>query len=203
MDAASRFPHSTYVSVPNVGHVTALGDRQGCAAGIVQRFVRSGGTVGDTSCVEGYAPVRGVPRFVRTSARLAPAEQGGSSAISAADRRVVSGALFAAADPITRWWVNYSGSGVGLSGGDFSYSGGAGRVVFRLQELAFVRDVAVSGRVVWNRDTGRVHAELEVDGPRRRDGSLRASWNDWETDALARVRGKIGGREVSLTTPAP
>ena len=54
LDVASRFPNSTWVSVPNVRALTALGDRQGCAAGIVVRFMRSGGTTGDTSCVSEY-----------------------------------------------------------------------------------------------------------------------------------------------------
>ena len=72
LDVASRFPNSTFVSVPNVGHVTAMGDKQGCAAGIVQRFVRTGGSTGDTSCVDtDYAPVRAVPEFARTSDGLA------------------------------------------------------------------------------------------------------------------------------------
>ena len=37
--AASLFPGSTFVIVRNVGHVTALADYPGCAAGIVRRFL--------------------------------------------------------------------------------------------------------------------------------------------------------------------
>jgi pimeloyl-ACP methyl ester carboxylesterase len=202
MDAASRFPRSTFVSVPNVGHVTALGDRQGCAAGIVRHFIRTGGTVGDTSCVSEYVPVRPVPHFARSSEQLDPADQGSQIESSRADRRVITGSLFASADVMTRWWVNYSGKGVGLAGGTFRYSG-SDKVVFRLDELAFVRDVAVSGRVVWNRDNGRIHAVLDVDGPAGRDGALTARWNDWEPAAVATVHGELGGREVKLKTSAP
>ena len=50
---------------------------------------------------------------------------------------MVAGALFAAADPLTRWWVNYSGSGVGLSGGAFSYRRGADGITFTLTDLGF------------------------------------------------------------------
>lgn len=202
MDSASRFPNSTFVSVPNVGHVTALGDRQGCAAGIVRRFVRTGGTVGDTSCVSEYAPVRGVPRFVRTSDNLDPAKQGSRVETSRADRRVVAGALYAAGDVLTRWWVNYSGSGVGLAGGEFSYSGG-GPTTFDLRRLQFVRDVAVTGEVTWNRDNGQVQAVLDVNGPGARDGSLTARWNDWDSPATALVEGRISGQRIELTTRAP
>jgi pimeloyl-ACP methyl ester carboxylesterase len=203
-DVASRFPNSTFVSVPNVGHVTAMGDKQGCAAGIVQRFVRTGGSTGDTSCVDAdYAPVRAVPKFVRTSKGLGLLGWTSYGQISKADLSVIAGALFAAADPLTRWWVNYSGSGVGLAGGTFSYRRADGAVRFTLDDLAFVRDVSVTGVLTWDRSNGQVRAELAVDGPRRHDGRLRMRWNDWRTDAQARVRGSIGGTPVDVTTRAP
>ena len=47
---ARNFPRSTYLEVPNIGHVTALYDADACAAGIVRRFVESIST-GDTSCL--------------------------------------------------------------------------------------------------------------------------------------------------------
>ncbi len=203
IDVAGRFPNATFVSVPNVGHVVALGDRQGCAAGIVRRFVRTGGTVGDTSCVSDYVPVRTVPRFARTQEGLQPATQGQHMSSSPADRRVVSAALYASGDAITRWWNNYSGHGVGLRGGTFRYSGHAGVVTFTLRNLAFVRDVRVTGEVQWDRNSGRVQADLAVDGPGRRDGRLAARWNDWQDDAQAKVSGRIGRRPVELRTDAP
>ncbi len=49
--AASLFPGSTFVIVRNVGHVTALADYPGCAAGIVRRFLRTL-SPGDVSCAE-------------------------------------------------------------------------------------------------------------------------------------------------------
>ena len=199
---ASRFPRATFVSVPNVGHVVALGDHQGCAEGIVRRFVRTGGTVGDTSCVKEYAAVRAVPRFARTSSGLAPARQGRVVRSSVADRRVVAAAVMAAGDVITRWFVNYSGDGKGLRGGSFAYTGDD-VVAFRLSRLAFARDVEVSGPLRWDRDTGALRAVLVVDGPGGRDGRLTVSWNDWRPAAKATVRGSLGGRPVRLVTPAP
>src|SRR4029453_19317504 len=47
--AASLFPNSTLVTVSNVNHVTALADFNGCASGIVRRFLRTL-SPGDTSC---------------------------------------------------------------------------------------------------------------------------------------------------------
>ncbi len=202
LDVAGRFPDSTFVSVPNVGHVTAMGDRQGCAAGIVRRFVRSGGTAGDTSCVSEYVPVRAVPRFARAAAGLDPATQGTRVTSSRADRQVVSGAMYAAADVLTRWYNNYSGAGVGLRGGTFRYSG-SDVVDFRLRGLEFVRDVAVTGTLTWNRDNGRMRARVLVDGPSSRDGRLTLQWNDWAPSARATVVGRLDGRPVDLSTPAP
>ena len=63
--------------------------------------------------------------------------------------------------------------------------------------------MAVTGEVVWDRNTGRVHARLQVDGPRRHDGTLRMRWNDWQTDAQATVRGTLTGNTVHLVTSAP
>jgi hypothetical protein len=51
---------------------------------------------------------------------------------------------------IDRWWNNYSGHGVGLRGGTFRYTGSA-VVRFRLADVRLVDDLAVSGRVVWDR----------------------------------------------------
>ncbi len=200
---ADRFPNATFVSVPNVGHVTALGDKQGCAAGIVLGFITSGGVVGDTSCVDtDYPAVRVVPAFARTADGLEPAPQGPSVHSSAADRRVVSAAVATSGDLFSRWWINYSGGGVGLRGGTFTYTGDD-ITRFRADGLKFVRDVAVDGAVRWNRDTGRIRAVLDVDGPGGRDGTLTITWNDWRPDALATVVGALGGRAVELTIQAP
>jgi hypothetical protein len=203
VDVASRFPDATFVSVPNTGHVVALADKQGCASAIVLHFVTSGGDPGNTSCVSRrYPPVRVVPRFARTSKGLAPVTQGSKVRSSAADRRVIAGAAFAAADVLTRWWVNYSGYGVGLRGGTFTFKGGP-PITFTLRNLAFVKDVSVTGKVIWNRNNGKIRVNVAVDGPGRRDGRLAMRWNDWSSDAQASVTGRIGGRPVALVTRAP
>ena len=110
--------------------------------------------------------------------------------------------MYAAADVLTRWYNNYSGSGVGLRGGTFRYSG-SDVVDFRLRRLEFVRDVAVTGTLTWNRDNGSMRAHVHVDGPRRRDGRLTLRWNDWAPSAQATVVGRLGGEDVGLSTPAP
>lgn len=59
------------------------------------------------------------------------------------------------ADVMDRWWNSYSGLGVGLRGGSFRYTGSA-VVRFRLDKVRLVEDLAVSGRVVWDRYVEKV-----------------------------------------------
>ncbi len=65
-------------------------------------------------------PVRLVPRFARSAAELAPAHGGTDNAAGEAALRVVSAALFTAADVITRTIADGAGSGVGLRAGSFT-----------------------------------------------------------------------------------
>ena len=62
--AASLFPNSSLVIVRNVGHVTALADYPGCAAGIVQRFIATL-SPGDVSCAERVPEIHVVSEFPR------------------------------------------------------------------------------------------------------------------------------------------
>ena len=50
-----------------------------------------------------------------------------------------------------RWWNNYSGSGVGLRGGTFSYTGND-VVKLRLERYRLLQGLAVSGLATWDRD---------------------------------------------------
>ena len=86
---ASRFPSSTYVETRNTIHVSALGDRDGCAAPIVRRFIRTL-SAGDTSCAGRIAEVRTVDRFPRRSAGATPADPRPGDRSTVADRRVAA-----------------------------------------------------------------------------------------------------------------
>jgi pimeloyl-ACP methyl ester carboxylesterase len=188
MDVASRFPSSTFVAVANVTHVTALGDRQGCAAGIVRRFVRTL-DAGETSCAGAYPEIRAVDAFaVRAS------DVNGSAA-----RRAATVAAATVADVVARWWGMGGYEGVGLRGGTFS-TRGFRLVSWRLHGVRWVGDVAVSGTASWNRDTGAIRARVTLDGVIT--GRLWLRWNDFEPLARARVRGTVGGRSVFVTIPA-
>ncbi|MFF0393034.1 alpha/beta hydrolase [Kitasatospora sp. NPDC004615] len=57
--SAAQFRHSTFVSVPNSGHLPEM-ESTGCALEISSRFIRTG-EVGDTSCLAQIPPVTVVP----------------------------------------------------------------------------------------------------------------------------------------------
>lgn len=197
---ASRFPRSTFVSVANMTHVTAEFDFDRCASNIVVHFVVNE-NAGDTSCAAKYNEVREVESFPRALADAAPAPQGTTVQSSVLDRRVANVVSNTVADVFARWYTNYDGTGVGLRGGRFSYTGNA-HTEFRLHDLKWVDDVAVSGSVSWDRTTGWITASVTVSGPGTESGTLHLRWRDWDIHAQARVHGEIGGRPIDLVLPA-
>ena len=180
---AARFPRSTFVEMRNTLHVSALGDRSGCAAPLVRRFIRTL-AAGDTSCAERIAEVHVVDRFRR---RAAPGAAG-----------VATAAAATVADALQRWTINYSGSDRGLRGGRWSYTG-TRLVRFRFRAARFVRDVPVSGTATWRLATGAVRARLRIASR----GHLRVHWNLRRRLAQATVTGVIDGRRLRVTMPAP
>jgi pimeloyl-ACP methyl ester carboxylesterase len=197
---AARFPNSTFVSIANGTHVTAESDFGRCTSVIVVRFVASK-RAGDTSCAAKYNEVREVEQFPRTLAAAAPAPQGARVLSSATDRRVADVVSNTVADALPRWFTNFDGTGVGLRGGGFSYTGSSD-VVFTLKGLRWVDDVAVSGTLDWNRTTGWITAAVTVAGPAGESGALNLRWRDWDVHAVATVQGQIGGRPLDLQLPA-
>ncbi len=94
----------------------------------------------------------------------------------------------------------YGGRGKGLRGGYFTTTG-LTKVGFRFHQLRFVNDVAVSGRMKWNRKTGEVVARVRMSGSGR--GRLTLLWNEYDANPQARVAGRIDGDSVRLQIPAP
>jgi TAP-like protein len=194
---AARFPRSTFVEVANSVHVTAVGDRDDCAAPIVRRFIRRL-DAGDTSCAARIAEVRTVDAFPRRAAKVAPAEPRAGDASRPGARRAVAGATMAVADAIARWAINYSGTSRGLRGGRWSYTGD--RVVrFRFRAARFVGDVPVSGTATWRHADGAVRARLRLPGR----GRLRVRWSTQRPLATATLTGRIDGRRLRAEMLAP
>ena len=86
------FPNSTFVIVRNVGHVTALADYPGCAAGMVRRFLATL-SPGDVNCAERAPEIHVVPEFPqKDGGRAGRASRGGGDRSTALDRRAAWGA---------------------------------------------------------------------------------------------------------------
>jgi hypothetical protein len=144
---ARQFPDAMQAVVPNTFHITALADTDGCASRVVRRFVRHPQAAIDPRVCSWIPAIRAPAIFPRATADLGL-------------RRTAEATV---RDVLDRWWNNYSGHGFGLRGGRFSYTGD--RVTrFRLHGYRLVRDLPVSGRVVWHRYDEKVVADLRIPG---------------------------------------
>jgi pimeloyl-ACP methyl ester carboxylesterase len=194
---ADNFPNSTFVEVANMVHVAALADYSRCASDIVVRFVARGGDAGDTSCARRYNEVRTVDEFPTQLADVTPLTRGAGSGRRA---KIVTAAAQTVGDMFARWWSMFGEEGVGLRGGTFTTTG-LDRVRFVLDDLAWVRDVHVSGRAHWDRTTGAAGATLRLSGAAT--GRLTLAWSDWDPHARALVTGHVAGTVVTASVPAP
>jgi hypothetical protein len=196
-----QFPDAQQVVVRNSFHVTALGDTDGCAARLVRSFVRAPGPLGSRrhACANQVAPLRTMAVFPRGVRSVAPATATTAAPVRA--RRAGPVAALTVADVVDRWFDNYSGTGFGLLGGHWSYTGD--KVTrFHLHRVRLVPGVAVSGTARWDRygNTMRVRLRLTGSGPH---GRLHGQWLTRRVGAQAVLAGTIDGQAVRLTFPAP
>jgi pimeloyl-ACP methyl ester carboxylesterase len=99
---AAELPNSTLVPVANQGHVTALVDWRGCAAGMVRRFIATRRAPG-TGCAAKTPPLHLVQAFPRTSRSASEAIPASGDASSALQRRKAWCATQAVADAVARY----------------------------------------------------------------------------------------------------
>ncbi|HET9423491.1 MAG TPA: alpha/beta fold hydrolase [Nocardioides sp.] len=195
----AQFPNARHVLLRNSFHVTALSDRDGCGQRILRAFVRSPGSERSVeACAKAVQPLRALGIVPRTLADITPARSARS--LPARVRRAGPAAALTVEDVATRWWNNYSGSGVGLRGGAFSYTGND-VVKLRLKGYRLLDELAVSGRATWDRDRKRTQVDLTLDGALT--GRLRGGWDTRAVGAEAVLRGTVSGKQVRLTFPAP
>ncbi|MBA3913346.1 MAG: alpha/beta fold hydrolase [Acidobacteriales bacterium] len=200
-----EYQHARQVLVHNTFHVSAIGDEDNCAQQLVRRFLESLDP-GDTSCAAKIAEVRMVPRFATTAAQLDPATALPGNQGSATDLRVAAAAAYALGDVLDLYWVNYSGHGVGLRGGTWSYSSNASGdgYLFDLEQVRWTNDVTVSGRFTWDYyKPGTVTGQLAVSGPNGESGNVTISFDSREADAQATISGTIRGKQIVASMYAP
>ena len=97
--------------------------------------------------------------------------------------------------------VNYDGTGVGLRGGRWTYTGYP-NVRFRLTNVQLVPGVRVSGTVRWAYLGGAVRGAVDALGPDGTRASLSIAWPK-EPGAAATLAGTVGGRALRATMTAP
>lgn len=198
---ARQFPNARHVVVRNSFHVTADGDTDGCAVTVLRTFVRRplarlGADV--LACARTVPPIRALGSFPRTTAQVPPAHNLAGSHAGLPARRVAAAAAATVADVVDRWWNNYTGEGVGLYGGTFSYDGNA-ITTLRLHSVRFTRDLAISGTAVWDRYGNRLRVDLAVPG----GGRLQGSWATRARGAAAVLTGRLDGMPVRVALAAP
>jgi TAP-like protein len=198
---AAQFPHAQFVEVANGGHVVA--GHNDCTLGLVTEFLDSARRV-DSGCASAFTPTYAVHTFAR-QAELAPAppvDPAGGDSSQRLDRRVAGMAWAAAYDGIQRVFRMSGDSGVGLRGGMLSVEGSDTGFAVVYDGARFSEDVAVSGRAeVDFAAGGQVVADLLVDGPGGRDGSLHVAGTLFPHTETVSGRGTIGGRRVAVLLP--
>jgi pimeloyl-ACP methyl ester carboxylesterase len=206
---ARAFPHGRQVIVANGLHVNALPRaRSPCGAELVRHFIETL-EVGDahgaaTRCAAEAPPVRLVGSFARHAAELEPAQGLASNQAPDLQLRFASAAVLTAGDVVTRAGLSSSGHGVGLRGGRFTTVERKGVQVVTLQDVRWTEDLAVSGTLEKTPGpASRVRAQLRLAGADSLDGALLIVWDDHAPDAVAEVRGTLGGARVAARTPAP
>jgi pimeloyl-ACP methyl ester carboxylesterase len=212
LQAALSFPNAKQVVLRNTRHVAlysasaAVPPEGGqviyCVDEFIARFIRDLDP-GDVSCPGGLREIRTVPAFARTLADVVPAVAAEGNTGTDADLRLAAVAAEAAGDVITRYYINFSGAGVGLRGGTFSYDDADGKIRLTLEDVLWTEDVAVSGTVIWDGGTGEVAAALEVTTTGRERGQIALRWTNGEVGAEVAILGTIGDRTIRATRAAP
>jgi len=197
---AAEFAHATRVIVKNGTHVTALGDPTGCVSGIVDDFILKGSGAGlSTGCAHSATPpFRMVPSFARTvnDVLLRGVTGNGASDLS---KRIARAAVLTANDSYTRMFNLSAASGSGLRGGSFRSNNALTKVT--LTKSKWTSDLAVSGSVSADADTGIITANLTLHGVAT--GSITAVWDPAGEQGNATVTGTINNAHVNITVPAP
>jgi pimeloyl-ACP methyl ester carboxylesterase len=201
-EAAAQLPDAVHVVVPNLGHVVTDSDEIGCTLGIVHRFVKNLDP-GDTNCVLKVRPVRTVPLFALTAGELAPLAALKGDKTTDAQRRIAAAGLETVGDVIARYYVTFNYVDTGLRGGKFTYAATATGYEFKLKDLQWTEDIAVSGTVSWDQTSNIITAQVTLKDAGTPEGNLQIRWNDADINAMASVTGEIQGATLRAQRIAP
>ncbi|MBV8531152.1 MAG: alpha/beta fold hydrolase [Candidatus Eremiobacteraeota bacterium] len=197
--AARLFPRATHVIVANTGHVTALSDFYGCASGIVRRFTQTERV--DAGCAAKVPALHLVPSFARTIEEVDPATPLPGNRAPTAELKAAAAATLAAADVLARSYEFSLDAGSGLRGGTYSATPRNAATRATLTGIRWTKDLAVDGVARFDARTNAVQAHLTLSGGAA--GWVDAGWAATGSNAIAQLRGTIGGHVMRATMPAP
>ena len=206
------FPNVTHLVAPNLTHVTAWyfsdvgylpdgGDTTHCMQDVVRHFIAQL-SPGNTNCVRKVRPIRTVPEFARSVDELKPLDDLTGNQANNAKLRIAAGALETIGDVFNRFLITF-GSGGGLRGGDYTYVRNDAGYAWQLRRVKWTEDLEVSGTMNWDLASGDVTAAVKLRQNGKLVGNLDVSWNDVESNAIAKVTGTIGGDFVKAKRIAP
>ena len=164
---AAQFARSRHVTLANSTHVTAMGDVYKCASQLVRDFFTNqnvvlSGTGGE--CARDIPPIAAVIEY---PIRITKVSHGvGQTAMDAIDRYLQA--------------TGYRG--LGLRGGSWSASGW-GPVVLELRSYQLYQNLAVTGRVRVDFDTGAVEVRAKA-----LERTFTGNWNIYQAGSSAQVQ---------------
>ncbi len=164
---AAQFARSRHVTLANSTHVTAMGDVYKCASQLVRDFFTNqnvvlSGTGGE--CARDIPPIAAVIEYpIRIT-------------------KVCHGVGQTAMDAIDRYLQAAGYRGLGLRGGSWSASGW-GPVVLELRSYQLYQNLAVTGRVRVDFDTGAVEVRAKA-----LERTFTGNWNIYQAGSSAQVQ---------------
>ena len=164
---AAQFAHSRHVTLANSTHVTAMGDVYKCASQLVRDFftdqnVVLSGTGGE--CARDIPPIAAVIEYPMRITKVGP------------------GVVQTALDAVDRYLQAAGYKGLGLRGGSWSASGW-GPVVIELRGYRLYQNLAVTGRVRVDFETGAVEVRAKA-----LERTFKGNWNMYQAGSSAQVQ---------------
>jgi pimeloyl-ACP methyl ester carboxylesterase len=198
---ARLFPEAKLITVTGAGHNTFAWDT--CGSELTAQFLHNL-KVTRARCASrspmNYPGVTAFPRAASQSPAATP-EPGNHAVIT--DLRIARVAADAALDALKRSVLG-SGKGPGLRGGKFHADFGHVVLTVALTKARWTNDVAVSGTVDWASDSGKLNADLHIEGPRRQHGTIHMR-GGWLIPSAARsiaITGTLDSTHLAATVPS-
>lgn len=200
-ETAGHYDDARLVEVAGAGHGSVFDSP--CALGLVTEFVETLDLRG-TSCAD-RVPMHqpSVADFPRRASESGPAEPHPGNQAHKELLRVARVAGDTALDAIRRP-ARGDSIGAGLRGGTWARRDEGATFSLRFSGTRFTEDVAVSGQLTASASGDRVDAELHVDGPGDRDGTLHLTGDLWAPDAARTITitGTLAGKTVAAEMPS-